>query len=196
MAGIMHLSRHLGILAFVLACGTMSGQSLAAEETGDVAVRVEIQGDIVRVDVETVVAATSGEVWDVLTDFEHLPRFISNITSSKVLSRDGNLVKVSQAGKTKVGPLTFEFQSVRELTLTPLERLESRMLSGNMKRFHGTTRIDAIEGKTRIRFQSEAVPDTWLPLSLARPSIEAETREHFQDIRKEVLRRKSAAAEK
>ena len=155
--------------------------------------RVDIQGDVVRVDVELVVSATAREVWDVLTDFEHLPQFISNITSSKVLFRDGNTVRVSQTGKTSFGPFTFDFQSVRELTLTPFEKFESQMLSGNMKRFHGTTQIETAEGKARVRYKSEAVPDTSLPLSLGRSMIQSETREHYQEICKEVMRRKSAA---
>lgn len=192
----MHWSRRRRIFALILAFGAMSGQAWAADVSGDVAVRVDIRDDVVRIDVETTVAATLGQVWEVLTDFENLPRFISGISSSTVLGRDGNLVRVSQTGKTRVGPFAFEFRSVRELTLTPFEKLESRMLSGNMKRFHGTTRIEAADGKTRIRFQSEAVPDTWLPLRLGRSSIEAETREHFQEICQEVLRRKAAAVGK
>lgn len=171
-------------------------QGAAPEKSRDIAVRVVIQGDVVQVSVEAEVAATAREVWDVLTDFEHLPQFISNIRSSKVLSREGNVLKVSQTGKTSFGPFTFEFQSVREVTLTPFEKFESQMLSGNMKRFRGTTQLESTEGGARIRYQSEAVPDTSLPLSFGRSMIESETREHFHEMRKEVLRRKSAAAAK
>ncbi|MCX7146125.1 MAG: SRPBCC family protein [Sulfuritalea sp.] len=174
----------------------MSPLDAAAETCGDITVRVDIKGELVRVDVEAVVVATTTEVWDVLTDFEHLPRFISNIRSSKVLSRDGNVVRVSQSGKTNFGPLTFEFQSVREITLTPFVKFESRMISGNMKQFRGLTQIEAVEGSTRIRYQSEAIPDTVLPLSFGRSLIESETHEHFNEICKEVVRRKSGATGK
>ena len=177
-----------------LALGAASAPSSAAETCGDMAVRVDIQGEVVRVDVALAVSATAREAWEVLTDFENLPRFISNIRSSKVLFRDGNVVRVSQTGKTSFGPLTFEFESVRELTLTPFEKFESRMLSGNMKRFRGTTQLEDAEGKTRIRYRSEAVPDTSLPLSLGRSLIESETREHFLEICKEVMRRQGAAS--
>lgn len=95
-----------------------------------------------------------------------------------------------------VGPFTFEFQSIRELTLTPFERFESSMVEGNMKRFRGTTRLESTAGVTRIRYQSEAVPDTALPLALARSTIEFETRERCQEISREVLRRKGGASGK
>ena len=81
------------------------------------------------------------------------------------------------------------------MTLTPIEKFESRMVEGNMKRYHGATRLEAAgEGATRILFQSEGVPDTILPLGLMRSTIESETREHYLEIAREVLRRKAAAA--
>jgi carbon monoxide dehydrogenase subunit G len=165
-----------------------------SDHAEEIAVQVQIQGELVRVDADVPVHATPREVWDVLTDFDHLPRFVSNIKSSKVLSREGNIVRVAQTGKASVGPLSFEFESEREITLNPYAGFESLMLKGNMKRFHGTTRLEAIDGITHIRYHSEAVPETLPPFGLGRSFIEAETREHYQDIRREVLRRKSAVA--
>jgi hypothetical protein len=80
------------------------------------------------------------------------------------------------------------------MTLTPYEKFESRMVEGNMKRFRGTTRLEEKDGVTRIRYQSEAVPDTVMPLGLARSTIESETREHYVEIAREVMRRKSTPA--
>lgn len=186
-------SRFTGVLLLGLCLQPLVGA--ATDGSDGVEVRVDIQGDVVRVDVDVIIPATPREVWDVLTDFEHLPRFVSNIKSSRVVSREGNIVRVAQVGKTSFGPLSFEFQSERELTLSPHEGFESRMISGNMKRFHGSTKLEPVDGKTRIRYRSEAVPDTVIPLGLGRSLIEAETREHFQDIRREVLRRKAATAD-
>ena len=65
-----------------------------------------------------------------------------------------------------------------------------------MKQFRGVTQIEAVEGATRIRYQSEAIPDTVLPLSFSRSLIESETHEHFNEICKEVLGRKGVATGK
>ena len=182
--------------AAVLGLALISSMTWAAapDAVDDVSVRVEIQDGVVRIEAEAIIPASAREVWDVLTDFENLPRFISNITASKVLARHGNVVRVAQSGKGGFGPFTFEFQSVRELTLNPVEGFESRMVEGNMKRFRGITRLESAAGATRIRYQSEAVPDTVLPLGLARSTIESETREHYLEIGREVLRRKAAAS--
>lgn len=179
---------------FLLALVTGTASAATPDPASEPVVSVEIKDGVVHTTAEVSIAASDREVWDVLTDFDNLPRFISNIALSKVLSRNGNVVRVSQAGKGGFGPFTFEFQSIRELTLFPFERLESRIIEGNMKRFRGTTRLDSTAGVTRIRYQSEAVPDAVLPLGLARSTIESETREHYQEINREVLRRKNLAA--
>ena len=188
------MSRFAALLLLALSAGmAWAGPSDAGSE---IAVRVEIRDGVVHIEAEASIPASVREVWDVLTDFENLPRFISNITSSKVLARNGNVVRISQTGKGGLGPFAFEFQSTRELTLTPFEGFESRMIEGNMKRFRGTTRLESAAGMTRIRYQSDAVPDTALPLGFARSTIERETLEHYLEISREVLRRKAGTSGK
>lgn len=194
MAALDRWTRPGRIFTVVVFLGVMPTQSKAAEACDDVKVRVDIAGEIIRVDVETAIAAPAMEVWTVLTDFERLPQFVSNLLSSKVLSRDGNVVRVSQSGKVSFGPFSFKFQSEREISLTPFVKIDSRMISGNMKHFRGVTHIDAIEGATRIRYQSEGIPDTVLPLSFGRSLVQSETREHYTEICKEVMRRRDVAA--
>ena len=107
-----------------------------------------------------------------------------------MLSRDGNLVTVAQKGKASVGPLSFEFDSVREIRLTPFELIRTRQLRGNLKMFEGTTQLTAENGHTRIHHHSDAVPDVWIPPLIGRKFIVAETREQFAEMRREILRRK------
>ena len=157
----------------------------------EIAVRVDIVEDVIRIDAELAIPASAREVWDVLTDFEHAPRFISNLASSKVLARNGNVVRVAQTGKAGFGPFSFEFKSTREVTLTPFKKLDSRMIEGNMKRFRGTTQLETVGDATRLSHHSESVPESLLLLNLGRSVIESETREHYREILQEVLRRKA-----
>ena len=166
----------------------------AAPEAGnEIVVRVDIAEDVIRIDAEVTIPASAREVWDVLTDFEHTPRFISNVKSSNVLARSGNVVRVAQTGKAGFGPFSFEFKSTREVILTPFEKLESRMIEGNMKRFRSTTELETVGNATRLTLHSESVPETFLLLNLGRPVIESETQEHYREILREVLRRKAGS---
>ncbi|MCX7170173.1 MAG: SRPBCC family protein [Proteobacteria bacterium] len=158
----------------------------------DIEVLIQVDAGTVHSDVNFSIPATPLEAWAVLTDFGHMPEFISNLTSSRVLSRDGNLVTVAQKGKASVGPLSFEFDSVREIRLTPFELIRTRQLSGNLKKFEGTTQLRAENGYTRIHHHSDAIPNVWIPPLIGRKFIASETREQFAEMRQEILRRQQS----
>ena len=166
----------------------------AGASDDDIEVVIRVDGEVVHADVNLTVQATQLEVWAVLTDFAHMAEYVSNLLSSQVLSRDGNLVMVAQKGKASVGPLSFEFDSIREIRLTPFDTISTRQLSGNLKKFDGTTQLLAEDGYTRIRHHSDAIPNVWVPPLIGRQFIASETREQFGEIRQEILRRKQAAA--
>ena len=166
----------------------------ANPEDDDIELTVQVDGDAVRVDANYLVAATPQEVWGVMTDFEHLADFVSNLKSSQVVARTGDVVRVAQKGRASAGPLSFEFDSVRELHLTPFEQIQSRMVSGNMKKFEGLTRLSAEGERTRVRYHSDAISSVWIPPLIGRGFIESETREQLGEMRREILRRKAAAA--
>jgi carbon monoxide dehydrogenase subunit G len=185
------------IAAFLL-FALSAGMTLAATpDTGsEPVVSVEIKDGVVHTRADVAIPASTREVWDVLTDFENLPRYISSVRSSKVVLRNGNTLRVAQTGKAGFGPFTFEFKTLRELTLSPFEKFESRFIEGNMKRMDSTTRLESDAGMTRIHYVAEAVPDTVLPLGLARSTIESGTRDHYKEMTREVLRRKAIASAK
>jgi carbon monoxide dehydrogenase subunit G len=166
--------------------------SVQAGGDQDIEVRVHIDGDFVRLDASFSVGASRQEAWSVLTDFAHMARFISNLKSSSVVARNGDVVTVAQAGEASLGLIKFPFESVRELHLTPYEKIQSRMVSGNMKRYEGTTELFAEGEGTRVVFRSESVPDKWVPPGVGPYFIEQESREQLSEFRAEILRRKVA----
>jgi uncharacterized protein YndB with AHSA1/START domain len=188
------MNRIAAFLLLALAAGMAWAATPAAGS--EPVVSVEIKDGVVHTRVEVLIPASAREVWEVFTDFDNLPRYISSVASSKVLLRTGNIWKVAQTGKAGFGPFTFEFQTVRELTLSPFEKFESHLTEGNMKRMDSTTRLEVEADATRIRYVAEAEPDTVLPLGLARSSIESGAREHFREMTAEVMRRKAATSAK
>ena len=53
------------------------------------------------------------EAWQVMTDYDHMAKFVSNLDESKVMSRTGDTLTVFQKGTAKRGILTFAFENVR-----------------------------------------------------------------------------------
>jgi uncharacterized membrane protein len=163
-----------------------------AADVSDIGVTVSVDGDLVRVESSYLVGAMPAEVWKVLTDFENMPRFVSNLKSSTVMRREDDVVTVAQSGEAARGPLKFAFHSVRELRLVPMRRIESHMISGTMQRYDGVTELLPEGAATRVVVRSAAVPDKWVPPLLGPHFIAAETREQMGEFRAEILRRKAA----
>jgi uncharacterized protein YndB with AHSA1/START domain len=142
------------------------------------------------------VPATPAEVWNVITDYDGAERFITNLKSSTIDSRNGNTWVVSQEMVARVGPFSTTINTVRELQLTPFELVQSRMIRGNMKRADAITRVVTEGAISKIVMHSESIPDFWLPAFMSRGFIERSTREQFVNLRNEILRRKKPAIEK
>ena len=166
----------------------------APAEDGPIAVKVEVAGEIVRVEASFYVGAPPEETWEVLTDFEHMAKFVTNLKSSGILSRSGNSLTIAQQGAASFGPLSFTFESTREIRLTPVDQIRAHMLNGNMKRYDSTTQLASEGAGTRVQFRSEAVPETWLPPIVGVRFIETETRQQLQEMRDEIHRRRQQTA--
>jgi|ERR1700730_10924539 hypothetical protein len=87
-------------------------------------------GQTITVDAVFKVVATQRQAWDVLTDFAHMPNFVSNLESSKVVSRSGNVLQVAQKGRETYGLLSFSFDNLREVELAPYTQIKSHLISG------------------------------------------------------------------
>ena len=171
-------------------------QVQAFAESGDdhdIEVKVRVVGEDVVVDVSFPVHATQQEVWAVMTDFDHMASFVSNVQSSRVVDRSGNVLHIAQQGKAQHGPLSFEFDSVREIRLSPYDRIQSHLISGKMRKLEGDTQLKAEGDATRVAYHGDSIPGVWIPPIVGKIFIENELREQFRDIRNEVVRRKHAA---
>lgn len=190
------LSHRLARLTCLLAlcCSIPTALGSEADAEPDVSVAVHKNGDAIVVDVSFSVAASQQEAWGVLTDFDHMSDFISNLQSSKVVSRSGNKLHVEQTGKAARGLFSFAFESVREVELTPHSAIRSRLLSGNMKKMDGATLLSSEGDATRVEFHGESIPAIWVPPVVGARFIGSEVREQFREMRAEILRRRRGEA--
>ena len=166
----------------------------APPDTRDIIVRVQKNGERIVVDVDFPVQATPLEAWNVMTDYDNMAKFVSNLEWSKIIGRDGNTLTVEQKGKASRGPLSITFENVREIVLTPPREVRSRLISGDLKASEFTTRVFDLGETARITNHGEFIPKIWVPPVIGPALIEAETRKQFQELREEILRRKVETA--
>jgi carbon monoxide dehydrogenase subunit G len=151
-------------------------------------------GGALVVDVEMVVAATPAEAWDVLTDYDHMADFVSNVAASRIVGREGERLEVAQTSRLSFGLLQFTFDNVREIELVPFSAIRSRLVSGDMKASAFTTRLEPDgDGATRVHNHGRFLTDRWIPPLIGTAILESETRKQFAEFRAEIMRRKASA---
>lgn len=126
---------------------------------------------------------------EVLTDFEHMVDFVPNLTSSRIVSRAGNVYRIAQQGKAKFGPFAISFESERRVELTADGRLLAQALSGSTKSMKSELRIEAVATGTRLDYKIEMEPEQWLPSALGVSFMRHELAEQFTALIHEMQRR-------
>ena len=179
----------LTAVALPLAAAAASLPAAPASPDQDIAVRVQKAGAEILVDIDCPVRAPVSIVWDVLTDYDNMATFISNLTFSGVERRVDNVLTVRQKGKVTRGPLSFAFDNVREIELVPVAEIRSRLVSGDLKSSFFTTRIADLDGLVHISNSGRYTPNVWVPPLVGPALIEGETRKQYAEIRAEILRR-------
>jgi hypothetical protein len=175
------------VAVLALAIFPLAGLQAAVDE--DIQVHVKKDGPEVAVEVDCPVNASVTVAWEVLTDYDHMSDFLSNIQSSSVQARDGHTLQVYQKGKATRGPLSISFENLREVVLVPFQEIRSRLISGDMKASAFTTRVFDDGGIIHIINSGRYTPKLWVPPIIGPALIEAETRKHFGELRAEILRR-------
>lgn len=168
--------------------------SAQVEPDADIAVHVRKEGSEVVVDVDCPVHAPRPVVWDVLTDYDNMSSFLSNVQYSGVRDRVDNKLTVRQKGKASRGPFSFAFDNVRAVELLPYTEIRSELISGDLKASSFTTRIIDRDGIVHIINAGRYTPNLWVPPLIGPAVIEAETRKQFGEIRTEILRRSQRRA--
>lgn len=179
------------LLLVLWAALPLPAAAAASPKPADISVDVQRDGEAIVVDVNLVVQAAPREAWDVLTDYDHMARFVSSLTRSEILSWSNESLLVAQTSRYRVGFLALEFHSVREIELIPLREIRSRLVGGDMKASTFTTRLMAEDGATRIVNHARFIPDRWIPPVIGIAMLKTETRRQFSDLRAEILRRKA-----
>jgi carbon monoxide dehydrogenase subunit G len=163
----------------------------SAQPSNDIVVHVEKDGVTFRVDAELSIAAKMEEVWDVLTDFDHMAQILSNVDASKVVNRDGDRFEVVQKSHANAGPLRLSTDSVRQVELSPKHEIKSHLLKGDLKSSEFTTRIAEQGGLTKVNVHGAFVPGGLAAAAITVEAVQAQTQRQYSELRDEVLRRKN-----
>lgn len=177
--------------ALCLFAGLLAGSALAMSE-GEPAITVQRDGRKFDISLDMSVPVPPAQAWAVLTDFDHMPRFLPNLKESHVVSREGNRWVVMQRGETGGGPFSFGYESLREIELVPQREIRSHSLKGNLGQVDGLTTLTAERQGTRIHYHAVAQPGWLVGSVLGEETLAERLRLQFQQMRAEMLRRQAS----
>lgn len=133
--------------------------------------------------------------WEVLVDFDHMTGILSNLTASRVVSRNGNVLIVRQEGVARFGIFSYPFKAEREIRMEPQRRILAKNLSGTLKRMESEVRlVPSGVGGVRIEYRAEFAFDSIIAGLFGVSFLNHEVEEQFQSIVAEMKRREARAA--
>lgn len=181
-------------VAFLACLLALSGAPAFGGEP-DIAVVVGQSGETIVVDATIDTQTPQRTAWEVLTDFDHMTAILGNLTSSKVVRRDGQTLIVRQEGVAKYGLFSFSFESEREIRLEPMMRILVKQLSGTAKRMESEAKLTRTERGTHVTYHAEIVPDSVLARMFGASFVRHEVGEQFQAMLAEMARREQRASQ-
>jgi carbon monoxide dehydrogenase subunit G len=176
----------------ILAALLLLQQASGSERDRDILVKAAKTGRVLVVDVEMIVAAPLTQVWEVMTDWANMEKFVPGMSESDIVSKSGNVFRVRQKGRVHLGPFPIGFEAVRDIEVLPPESMRFKGVTGNFERLDGSVNLRAEGGVTRVVYTAESVPTVWVPPLVGVAMVERATREQFGEMRAEMLRHAGA----
>ena len=154
-----------------------------------------VAGDCVKVDVTLHVDAPIDIVWQVITDYQNAAQFISNLRSSMQKQLGPNKLQVEQVGRVGWEAVNVDIKTVYHVSLNPIDKkIQSTAVAGDLKRVSMFTQLQPkANGGTLLEYTLTTDPARWAPLVIAEELLIRNARQSFADLKREILKRSSAA---
>jgi carbon monoxide dehydrogenase subunit G len=163
-----------------------------AAAADDVSVAVDRNGRGFAVQATATIDAPVAVVWEVLTDYDHLARFIPGLWVSSVHLRSGNRVQLEQKGEARFLVFSYPIEVVLEVFESPRSSISSRAVGGNLRRMSGRYDVKNSGSGISLRYTGELEPDFELPPIIGTLAVRSMVKEQFGAMVAEIERRAAA----
>jgi len=176
-------------LALLVAFSILSAPTLGANSP--VNVDVERGADQAYVvDAAFDVNVPASLVWEVLTDYEGIGRFVSSIRQSTIKKREAGRVLLEQHGVGRAWIVSLPMHVVLDVREEGQHMLVFRDVCGkSFTTYKGTWELTTIGGGTHVIYRLTADPNGRQPAMLARSAIRGSVKKLLDEVRAEILAR-------
>ena len=174
---------------WAMAAFLLADSGHAATETAIRSIDIAQDSDAYVANVVMFAPVATDVAWQVLTDFDHMAKWVPNVRESKVIAREPNAVTIEQDGVAKFGILSFSYVSVRHIEPDPPRTIRSTQIKGNMRRLESLMTLAPDGNGTKLVYHLEMVPGALAATVMSKEFLEHELREQFGAIIGEMVRR-------
>jgi carbon monoxide dehydrogenase subunit G len=156
-------------------------------------IRTGRDGEFVTVSASALMRVDQRIAWAVLSDYDHLSRFIPDLKSSRVVSREGNKVRVEQKGD--VGFLFFSepVNVILEVNEEPQSRIVARSVEGNVRELETRYELHSSGAGIRLDYVGRFIPAFSIPPIIGMPIVSRLIERRFRAMVEEIQRRDALA---
>ena len=127
-----------------------------------------------------------------LTDYENLSRFIPNLSTSELIQRQGQTVRLQQVGSQQLLGLRFSAQVQLELTEYRQDGLlQFRMVKGDFRRFEGSWQIRQRPDVSSLLYELTVQGCLGMPIGLIEERLRDDLSSNLNAVVQEAHRRNS-----
>jgi ribosome-associated toxin RatA of RatAB toxin-antitoxin module len=166
---------------------------LARADGGEIESRIERQGDFIAVNATVLMQVDARIAWGVLSDYDDLARFVPDMKSSRVVSRDGNRVTVEQKGEFGFFFYRQPVDVTLEVTERPPLRIDARRIAGNIKDLETRYELSESDAGVKLTYTGRFIPDFSVPPLFGMPMVRRVVERRFRAMAEEIERRDALA---
>jgi Polyketide cyclase / dehydrase and lipid transport len=145
-------------------------------------------GKALQVDVALVLPIRHEVIWDVLNDYENMPRFVPDILATRLISAGAGRKRVEIDGVARLLFLEYPTRTTLDVMYPPDGSITIDSVAGNLA-IHGVVRVHGNGTYTRVDYQVRMTPDFWLPPLIGDFLIGRQIKRQFEGMVSEMHRR-------
>ncbi|MBC2730715.1 SRPBCC family protein [Thiobacillus sp.] len=167
---------------------------LAADPDDSIADEVTVNtarvagGKALQIGVALVLSIKHEVIWDVLNDYENMPRFVPDILAARLISAGAGRKRVEIEGVARLLFLEYPTRTILEVMYLPDGSITLNSVAGNLA-IHGVVRVHGNGTYTRVDYQVRMTPDFWLPPLIGDFLISRQVKRQFVGMVSEMHRR-------
>ncbi len=163
----------------------------AGQSAGDIQVTISNgPHGLHTIDGEFSVSASSQNVWDVLTDYDHMTTFVSSIKSSRTIRQTSESALIEQTMIGSAGFFQKRINVLLDVRENPFKEITFEDLSKrSFRSYKGTWKLTDLGNTVRVRYHLDSVPDFFAPDFIAAGAFKKNVMSLLKEVSAEIDRR-------